>query len=174
MTYVGRWAPWYSQDSSLAPYADTPTYAIAEEHLAGLAVEDWGCGRGWFRTIHHGGYVGIDGTETQWTDIVADLTTYSSQTPGLFMRHVLEHNPEWSLILDNVLASVTDRLALVVFTPDGSGEQLAWIAEVDVPDIALPHDEIDARLRASFTTVERQTLATSSYYGTETLWLATR
>jgi hypothetical protein len=38
---------------------------------------------------------------------VVDLAHYRSNVPGIFMRHILEHNYEWARILDNALASFT-------------------------------------------------------------------
>lgn len=36
------------------------------------------------------------------------------------MRHILEHNYEWARILDNALASFTQRMAPILFTQSGN------------------------------------------------------
>jgi hypothetical protein len=49
--------------------------------------------------------------------MVADLADYTSTTDGLVLRHVLEHDRRWPLILRNALASFRRRMVLVVSTP---------------------------------------------------------
>ena len=54
------------------------------------------------------------------------------------MRHILEHNYEWARILDNALASFTERMALILFTPEQEvTEEIAFRSDVGVPDIAF-------------------------------------
>jgi hypothetical protein len=173
-SYIDRWAAWYNKDSSLAEYGDKATYEIGASFLKGLAIEDWGCGRGWFKTLHDGSYLGIDGTASEHADIVADLRLYRSKTPGLWLRHVLEHNREWNLVLENAVASASDRIAIVVFTPDGDGEQIGYTEELDVPDIAVPHKVIADAVKAAGFELEQYTMPTGSYYKEETLFLGIR
>jgi hypothetical protein len=173
-SYIERWKAWYDKDSTLAEYGDKQTYNIGVDFLKGLAVEDWGCGRGWFRSLHQGPYVGIDGTATRHADIVADLRKYKSSTPGLWLRHVLEHNWDWRLVLDNAVASAEQKIAIIVFTPNGEGEQLGYTEELDVPDIALPHEVIADTLRSGGFVVDQRTVQTGSHYGEETIFLGVK
>jgi hypothetical protein len=173
-TNIGRWAQRYAWSQEQVPYGDTPTYQMAEDHLHGLAVEDWGCGVGWFRRFHDGPYLGVDATETQWSDVVDDLVTRVSETPGLLLRHVLEHNEDWPKILDNIVLSAQERLVIVTFAPDGEGETLNITPDMHIPDIAVPHATIDAVLTDSGWTFEKHDLVTETQYGTETIWLASR
>ena len=53
---------------------------------------------------------------------------YRSSVPGIFMRHILEHNYEWARVLDSALASFTQRMALI--TPERATTQ----------EIAFQHD----------------------------------
>ena len=78
-----------------------------------LEVEDWGCSKAYSKRYCRGQYRGIDGTPGA-ADEVAELNSYRSSTPGLFMRHVLEHNEDWRLILQNALDSFTQRMVLIV------------------------------------------------------------
>jgi hypothetical protein len=150
-------------------------YDIGAGFLHGLAVEDWGCGLGWYRTVHTGPYLGIDGTASRWADVVDDLATRRSSTPGLWLRGVLEHNVEWRAILANAVASATERLAISVFTPEGDGRQIGWTEQLGVPDLALPWQDIDDALTAAGWTFERRTVpAPASYYRFEEMWLAQR
>ena len=93
------------------PYGDTTSYAIGAAWLAECAlIEDWGCGPGWLRTLLPvDRYRGIDGTASPCCDVVVDLIAYRSAVLWIFMRHVLEHNEAWSQILDNAVASFTER-----------------------------------------------------------------
>jgi hypothetical protein len=173
-SYLDRWGAWYRKDSSLAEYGDRVTYHIGADFLKGMAVEDWGCGRGWFKTVHEGPYVGIDGTASEHADIVADLREYRSSTPGLWIRGVIEHNHDWRLVLENAVASAEEKILIVVFTPDGDGEQIGYTEELDVPDIAVPHKDIVKAMKAAGFTVRQETMATGSYYGEETLFFGTK
>lgn len=167
---VGKWAPWYDRGQPVS-YGDTETYAMAADWLRGLAVEDWGCGCVRFRDLHDGPYLGVDGT-AGWCDVVDDLVTRTSVTPGLLLRHVLEHNPDWRRVLRNAVASAKQRIVIVTFIPDGDGSQVGWTDELGVPDIAIPHTAIDRALRG--WTVRKDTLTTATAFGTETIWRAAR
>ena len=173
-SYLDRWGAWYRKDASLSEYGDTVTYQIGADFLRGMAVEDWGCGRGWFKTIHEGPYVGIDGTASEHADIVADLRGYRSSTPGLWIRGVIEHNHDWRLVLENAVASAEEKILIVVFTPDGDGEQIGYTEELDVPDIAVPHKQIVKAMKAAGFTVRQETIPSTSEYGEETLFFGTK
>jgi hypothetical protein len=173
-SYLDRWSPWYAGNSEKTAYGDTATYQVAEDHLSGLDVEDWGCGLGWFRSTHEGGYTGIDGTETQWADVVADLQTYRSTTPGLHLRHVLEHNPNWRAVLSNAAESASQRIVVTLFTPDGDNEQLDFVDPPGVPDLALPWDEVESILVNAGWDVTRSVLRTGSAYGVEAVFLGVK
>jgi hypothetical protein len=165
----GRWHAWYSGLNEPESYGDKETYSLGEEFLSGLAIEDWGCGKGFFSLVHDGPYVGVDGTYTPYCDIVADLTEYTSNTPGIFMRHVLEHNLEWRKVLDNAVASFTEKMVLVLFTPMVTNtKQIAWTSGVEVPDISFSHDDITD----SFDGVEYtyRDLKTNTQYGVERIY----
>jgi hypothetical protein len=84
-----------------------------------VTVEDWGCGYGGVKLYlaPHQQYIGIDGSHSKFADKMADLETYRSSADAIFMRHVLDHNPQWSKVLDNALASFTKRMVLILFTP---------------------------------------------------------
>jgi hypothetical protein len=77
---------------------------------------------------------------------VVDLVQYRSSVPGIFMRHILEHNYEWARVLDNALASFTQRMALILFTPEREATQeIAFQHDVGVPDIAFRLADITDR-----------------------------
>ena len=84
------------------------------------------------------------------------------------MRHILEHNYEWARILDNALASFTERMALV-FTPEQEvTEEIAFRSDVGVPDIAFRLADILDRFPPDVTyTVQR--IPSATQYGCETL-----
>lgn len=148
---IGKWADWYQRLdlSKPLPYGDSKSYILGADWLKDCSlVEDWGCGTGWLRTlIAPERYRGLDGTETPFSDEVVDLTQYRSQVPGLFMRHVLEHNYEWGKVLDNALASFTERMVLILFTPMAryrthSIPKFENHGGVEVPAISFLHEDL--------------------------------
>lgn len=172
MSNLGKWAPWYDAGEPV-DYGQSESYRIAADFLDGMSVEDWGCGCAAFKAYHRGPYLGVDGTASKWCDVVDDLATRETSTPGLLLRHVLEHNVGWREVLDNACRSATERLVIVSFIPDGKGEQVGYTAELDVPDIAVPHDVVDEALTYMGWTFERRTIdSPRTAFRTETLWLA--
>lgn len=175
---VGRWDPWYQSGERLAHcYGPSHTYEIARDWLEGLAVEDWGCGYARFRDLHRGGYLGVDGSGP-WADVIGDLRAKPTRAPrpGLLLRHVLEHNPDWEAILGHAIAHFTRRMVLVAFTPDSAtlaARPVGRVAELGVVDLALPHRVIDAAF-AGCRVLDRSHVATATGYSGETVWRAER
>lgn len=98
-------------------YGSEASYQAGMEWLKPCSlVEDWGCGPAYSKKYREGSYIGIDGTEG-FCDKVADLRTYKSEVPGIFMRHVLDHNEQWQSILENAIESFQERMSLIFFTP---------------------------------------------------------
>jgi hypothetical protein len=83
------------------------------------SIEDWGCGMAWGQRYALGRYKGIDGSPdaAKYADEICDLRDYRSQVDGIFMRHILEHNWDWQIILGNVMGSFRKRFTLILFTP---------------------------------------------------------
>ncbi len=122
-------------------YGDVKTYELGAEFLKDCrTIEDWGCGRGFFKQyvekmepvfipgsgFHKVQYTGIDmGVDSvQQPNPFADLQVptlvhYLSnpQPEGIFIRHVLEHNFEWNMILANALKSATKKIYIAIYTP---------------------------------------------------------
>jgi hypothetical protein len=176
MTNVGKWAGWYRGLAEPWPYGETTSYEIGAAWLAGCArTEDWGCGAGWLSTlIPSDRYRGLDGTAAPCCAEVVDLTEYCSTVPGIFMRHVLEHNYKWARILDNAVASFTERMALILFTPERVvTEEIAFCSDVSVPDIAFRLGDITDRFPPDVRyTVQR--ISSATQYGCETILLLER
>ena len=105
---------------------------------------------------------------------VVDLVTYRSTVPGIFMRHVLEHNDDWARILDNALASFRERMALILFTPErDTTRRIAFDADVGVPDIAFRLTYITDRFPADVT-FSVQRIPSATQYGGEIVLLLER
>jgi hypothetical protein len=146
---LGKWDGWYKNVNTAGPihYGDEITYRLAGDFMADIdELEDWGCGNGGFRKYYKGKYVGIDGSASKFTDIVADLRTYRSNADGILVRHILEHNYDWKTVLQNAVASFNKKLCIIFFTP--FVEETKEIAHnkkhgVDVPDIAFNQKEIE-------------------------------
>lgn len=83
------------------------------------SIEDWGCGMAWGRKYAEGRYRGVDGSPAaaEFADEICDLRDYHSDVDGIFMRHILEHNWDWDVLLKNVMGSFRKRFVLVLFTP---------------------------------------------------------
>lgn len=172
-TNVDRWSPWYNTAQRQLPYGDTVTYFMAEDWLRGLHVEDWGCGYGWFKNVHYGGYLGLDGTQSPWCDEIVELKNHTSASQGILLRHVLEHNHDWVQILDNAVSSFTRRLCIILFTPlmDKTTVIVEDVCGLGVPDIAFNLDDILGRLNCKFFV---DTMPSGSIYGVETIIRAQR
>lgn len=173
---LGKWDRWYAGLSEPTAYGSTVTYEMGAKFLDGLSVEDWGCGKGWMRTlIPPERYRGIDGSHSPFADQIADLTEYRSQTPGLFMRHVLEHNYSWRRVLENAVASFTERMVLVIFTPFGDiTREIAYADDPGVPDISFRLRDlavIFADFEISWTS---ETIPSDTQYETETVFYLRR
>ena len=176
MTNIGKWVEWYRGLEQPWPYGETTSYEIGAAWLAHCALtEDWGCGAGWLRTlIPPERYRGIDGSASPVCDDVVDLVAYRSRVPGIFMRHVLEHNHEWSRILDNALSSFKERMVLILFTPESeTTQEIARTPGVDVPDIAFRLADITDHFPADVTYTVRR-ITSSTQYGRETILLLER
>lgn len=171
MSNVGKWDNWYANLDTAQPYGDTETYQLGYEFLKDCSlIEDWGCGKGWFKQFcKEGQYRGIDGSWSKFADEVVDLETYQSTVPAIYMRHVLEHNYNWNIILDNASQSFQERMVLVLFTPLAiQTKEIAFAPNPGVPDISFNLDDI---LNILFLhKVTAHTMATATQYGTETIF----
>jgi hypothetical protein len=63
--------------------------------------EDWGCGTG-VAEQYFKEYKGIEGSASKFIkkEDTVDLVEYTSNVDNIFMRQVLEANPDWRNILD--------------------------------------------------------------------------
>lgn len=172
---MGRWDQFHDGRPP-APYADTETYALGAAWLRDCAmVEDWGCGLGWARQFFRPGqYVGIDESQSPAVNRMVDLSVYRSCVDGIFMRHVLEHNENWQLILHNAVTSFTQRMALILFTPmDAVTRQIAWNPGYEVPDIAFAPADLESRFGRGVS-FRVEDLRTASQYGVERVYYLER
>jgi hypothetical protein len=147
-------------------YGDETSYRKGMEFLNGQgSIEDWGCGTAFAkRFATRSAYIGIDASESQFTDRVADLRSYTSDVDCIFMRHVLEHNYDWKTILTNAVRSFRRRMVLVIFTPfgDETRQIASWSG---IPDIAFRKDDL-TRFFRHFKYSE-ESLRTKTQYNTE-------
>lgn len=172
---LGHWDE-YHEHAQPQPYGDPSTYERGARWLQSCSwVEDWGCGLGWARfVIPAGRYWGLDGSQGPAVDEIVDLTTYRSQVPGIFMRHVLEHNLEWAKVLDNALASFTERMVLILFTPMAfETHQIAWNERHGVPDISFAPQDLESRFPDGVD-FRVEDLHTTSQYGVERIYYLSR
>ena len=121
-------------------YGIEETYKKAAAFLGEGPVEDWGCGKAYAKRFFPQGYKGVDGTP-DGCDAVVELARYTSNTPGILMRHVLEHNFDWELVLKNALAS-TEKLAVIVCTAFGEETRLLYIDEFGIPIFSFRKEDL--------------------------------
>jgi hypothetical protein len=176
----GKWNKLYESLPS-APsaflYGETQTYKIGADLLADCkTVEDWGTGAGGFKRYRQDA-IGVDGSNTPYADVIADLTAYRSSVEGIFMRHVIEHNYEWRTILINALASVTKRLVIVLFTDlsdsnteavEGAEQENAAFG-VFVPTLRLSREELKTVFIGRCAAFKITGVPSTTRYGTETI-----
>lgn len=119
------WAEWWPkmykdlEKPTMYP-GDNESYILAGGFLAGdEQVEEWGCATTWGRQFIPAPYRGVDGAQSEFADLITDLSEYRSTTPNALIRHVLEHNWNWRTILNNFLDSFQKRGVVVLFIPLG-------------------------------------------------------
>jgi N-terminal domain of galactosyltransferase len=164
-----RWPGIRGDEDAPRAFGDDTTYARARDFLRDLDVEDWGCGLGWFRRHATGAYRGVDAVATRFADVITDLRRYRSRSPGLLVRHVLEHNDDWRPILRNALASFTRRMTLVIFTPPAPRTHVLRRVEhapgLVLPEIAFARTDLAGELGPLL--VGEEIIATDTQYGVE-------
>lgn len=168
---AGKWD--YTQCHHTASYGDDTTYRIGAAFLESLSIEDWGCGLGWFKKFHAGGYVGIDGSKSEASDVVGDLSGRTQASPeGIFMRHVLEHNENWQVILRNAVRAFRRRMAIAVFTPFDEKTTRLTVPWAPIPDLSLARADFASILWGEGDVqIEVQHVQSKTFYGAETVFL---
>lgn len=174
-TNMHRWDSWYRDLDEPQPYGDSPSYQLAADYVEGLDVADWGCGKGWMRHfIPADHYTGIDGSTSPFADVIADLATYTTPSPAIVIRHVLEHDRRWRQVLRNAAVAAQERLVVVLFTPlRARTREIARNSLIGVPDISFDIDDLLTELAAFDTTVDTFE-SPATQYKTETMIYAER
>jgi hypothetical protein len=172
---VGKWDSWYKNlpdNPSEFRYGQTETYQLASEFLKDCdIVEDWGCGAGGFLRYREDA-IGVDGSDTKFaTKKFIDLTKYVSECDGINIRHVFEHNYNWSSILENSLKSAKKKICITMFVPlSETTEEISHNLPhgVDVPDLRISKKEfMDIINKFSPKSVDSVLLNTATGYGME-------
>jgi hypothetical protein len=158
MTNLCRWHDFYEKSAGPVRFGRDRSYRIAAEFLNDCAtVEDWGAGTCWLRQYVRGQYLGIDGSGPH-AQLWMDLVDYKSECQGICLRHVLEHNDDWRVILTNALGSFRKRLVIVLSTGLADEDtELSFDERIGVPDIALCRRELALALsKFSFSIIVEQ------------------
>lgn len=87
------------------------------------------------------------------------------------MRHVLEHNYDWKVILENALDSFSKRMCLILFTPLTEKTSVITTNPVygDVPDISFSMKELESIFEKHNVSYTYETFKTETQYNTETI-----
>lgn len=134
---MGAWK--YEHRTDDVRYGGDLTYRKASQFLDGCGpvVEDWGCGGAYAKRFFvKSGYVGLDGSPGR-CDRVADLREYRSSADGILIRHILEHNYDWPLIVKNAAESFRKRLAIIFFIPTEKFTRNAFSENNGIPNLAI-------------------------------------
>jgi hypothetical protein len=91
-----------------------------------VTIEDWGCGWCGFHDYisPHQNYFGVDGS-SPLADEKCELVTRISNCDAILLRHVLEHNRDWRIILQHAIDSFRKRLVIVICTRFSPEQKLA-------------------------------------------------
>lgn len=136
---IGAWDTAHGTASERWAYGRSSLQSIADFVRGESAVEDWGCGGGLLAEYLPTScrYIGVDGSDTPFADVRADLTDYRSEVPAVVLRHVIEHNDDWRSILDNAIASARHRLVVVLFTPLSDTETTVLFREPEYGNVPV-------------------------------------
>lgn len=152
-SYIERW-PYAKDPSKKWYYGHGETFDLVAKFLDHPGIlEDWGCGTCTLKDyIKQATYRGIDGSTSDYNDITADLRYYRSKADYILLKHVLEHNPDWRMILQNALASFRKRLVVVFYTPFSAETHDTYFHEdVRVPAYSFKKSEITDLLIYPYT-----------------------
>lgn len=108
-------------------------------------IEDWGCGMAWARRyVPEGRYTGVDGSPAAepFADVICDLRDRETSVDGIFIRHVLEHNSDWGVILKNAMGSFRKRLVVAGFTPWSGRETYPLDPKGALLDLSFRQEDI--------------------------------
>lgn len=165
--------------ANLQPFGDEITYKMGLGWLYETCdyVEDWGAGVAYGRRFCPEGktYFAVDGSPTSepYVDKVSNLLLHTPSRPaeGIFMRHILEHNPdEWRRILDHALTSFAKRFCLVLFTPFSQGQRRLLRQEGDpYYDLSFTPDDIRSCLDEEYRWF-LNAMPTNTQYGGEVIY----
>lgn len=175
---MNEWDHAHAELSSTLDYGGPHSYVeIAKFVEDCYEIEDWGCGGGRMRDylLPHPAhaYTGIDGSLTPYGKL-ADLTRYRSECDAVILRHVLEHNYDWQLILDNAFASARRKVAVVLFTPLQHETHNLWSVKDygDVPNIGF--NVYDLLAHMPWNVKQKHFTSPNTYFGEETCLFASR
>lgn len=134
---MGAWK--YTHRTDDVRYGGELSYRKMATFLDGCGplVEDWGCGGAYAkRFFSKSCYVGLDGSEGR-CDRVVDLREYTSQADGILIRHLLEHNYDWPLIVANAAVSFKKRLVIIFFIPTAKFTTNAFNENNGIPNLSI-------------------------------------
>lgn len=172
---LGKWNAFYAGVEKPFPYGDVTTYKKAIDFLEDGCeiIHDWGCGAGFAGTlVKKAQYVGIDGSWSRMAHVIADLREFRNEVDGILMRHILEHNFDWKLVLENALASFKKKFVLILFTPFVEATREIAMNEIGVPDMAFRKEDLTGLLKPFRFTEE--SLKTNTQYGVEHIFYITK
>lgn len=195
-SYIGLWNYFWKD---MGKRTSTEKDPVAEKALKFINddlsirnMEDWGAGSCISAKYVRADidYEGIDGADISldvpYKITKRDLTKYTSSVDAILMKHVLEHNPAWETVLDNVCKSFTKKAVIVLFTPlneDDKDETIKFTYSayndknelVKVPDLSLSKKKfINVLGKYKDITYTEETVNSDSAYKKDTFFYLSR
>jgi hypothetical protein len=142
-------------------------------------IEDWGCGWCGFSSYisSRQKYFGIDGSSPK-ADKRCELVAWTSDCDAILLRHVLEHNKDWRIILQHAINSFRKRLVIVICTRFSSEQRVVsripnWKKSNRVMvDISFKKDDVVELLSGCKWTYEL--VESHTQYGQENIFYVKR
>lgn len=180
---LGRWNRYFvRKDRTIKPHVmgDPHTAKLAAQWLDRsdvTTIEDWGSGHGGFREFVSDRQIctNVDGSESPHTDKVVDLRFYQSEVDAIHLRHVLEHNHNWHLVVDSLVKSFKVCAVITLFTPLVEQTHIIKSYKTGFVDYAFREEDITSRFSSDITfTIEREISRKKTQYSNETMFFLER
>lgn len=170
-------------DASLGSYQRAAAFLDRPD----WTVEDWGCGKARFKSfVKSAHYIGVDGS-AGYADILDDLRNPLPERPvcdGIMLRHVLDHNEQWTAVLHAALMHAVSRVCIVLFVPPHDGPEVDKVLlrsseskwwDAGIPDVAINPAALELCIRNhGFTFTKECLLSPGTGYGVENIYYCER
>lgn len=167
---IGRWD--YSSCREPYKYGHEESYEVGIKWLKGCrTLADWGAGAAYAERFINWKceYIPLDGSVSAWVKNPVDLRNCKVQSEAIFMRHVLEHNPDWKLVLDNAVSSFSKKMSLILFIPLTDSTRVLRTLDNGTVDIAFCASDLESHFSKCRWTRKELSCGDTAYFLWKTL-----